>query len=746
MYKGVNRLLLVLCLLLLVFQNINAVSLFEGEEYAVFEQNQLKGLADKKGHVVIPPEYEELGWTTGEIYLLENVIGFKKNGLWGLVNLKNERVTEPLYTSLTRFNESLIVASKKLPYNSSIVYGVINARGKAEIAFNYLGLKVNDSHLVAMKFENNHYVHGVLNAHGDVIIGMDCDEVEPLTPTLYLATKDNRKAIYDAKGNNLTGFSLDSLVWFTNDYFQIFNGGKKGLISSDGVKLILPQYKELIIENGKIHACKFSEWQSFDEKNNVLASFSYDEIEPRGEGIYRVRIGEAEGLVNSKDSLIAPFSNAEILEHFGPWITIRKNGKYGVLRTDGSVFLPAEFDSIKYENNLFLVRHKREGKRGWSLVNPSGDYVSSQLYNSIQWIGDSYFKVQRDKYWGVINRNGVEKIYCKYDTIMQYTEGKLLVKFMGEDGILNMDGSWEVIPQKKEIEIVDPIRYLVRSPYGSFVAYYPETMDFTAEYFLYKSGSGFLEKTNDNKYGLRNADGDRVIKPEYTAISELYEDSIYIAQSEKGYSFITRCGKIVVSEDSRFEESKGMSEEFVGVKIDGKWGFVDINSKLRVTNQYENVGLYHEGLAPVKILRRWGYINKAENLIVQPVYDTVYTFHDGFCEVVKKGKYGLINAKGELVVDCEYDTMQRINTGGYLIIKDNKIGLVGKAGRLMILPRFDAVADLNNGFVIASRNGKYGLYSNDGVSIIPMIYDALIYDSYKNSYLAANSPVWVNLE
>ncbi len=741
-----NRVLFVLGLLLLAFSNGYAAPVFfEGEEYAVFEQNQLKGLADKKGHVVIPPEYDDLGWTTGEIYLLENVIGFKKNGLWGLVNLKNERVTESLYTSLNRFNESLIVASKKLPYNSSIVYGVINAKGKAEIAFNYLRLTVNDRHLLAMKYENNRYVHGVLNARGDVIIGLDCDEVEPLSPALYVAIKDNHKAVFDINGNNLTGFSLDSLARFSDLYFQTFSNGKIGLISMDGEKIVSPQFKELTIENGKIRACRFSEWQSFDDKNTLLGSFAYDEIDPRGQGIYRVRIGGAEALVNEKDSLIAPFSNAEILEHFGQWIAIKQNGKYGVLHADGSVFLLATFDSVKFENNDFLIRHKRDGKRGWSIIDLRGEYINKQVYDAIEWIGDSYFKVRRDKYWGVINNQGAEKIYCKYDTIVQYTEGKLLVKFMGEDGILNMDGTWEVIPQKKEIEIVDPIRYLVRSPYGSFVAYYPETMDFTAEYFLYKNDQGFLEKTNDNKYGLRNADGERIIKPDYNTISELYEDSIYIARSDTGYSFITKTGKIIVASDSRFQDSKGMSEEFVAVQIDDKWGFVDINGKLRVSNQYQNIGLYHEGLAPVKLLQRWGYIDKLERLIVQPLYDTVYNFHNGYCEVVKKGKYGLINSKGEQVVDCEYDAMTQINTGGYLITRDNKIGLIGRTGRLMILPRFDAVTDLNNGFVIASRAGKFGLFSNDGVSIIPMIYDALIYDSFKNIYLASSAPVWVDL-
>ena len=64
----------------------------------------------------------------------------------------------------------------------------------------------------------------------------------------------------------------------------------------------------------------------------------------------------------------------------------------------------------------------------------------------------------------------------------------------------------------------------------------------------------------------------------------------------------------------------------------------------------------------------------------------------------------------------------------------------------MILPRFDDIVDLDNGFVIASRKEKYGLMSNDGVSIIPMIYENLKYDSYNNVYLAATSSEWVDIE
>lgn len=59
------------------------VSAREGEEYSIIEKNDKKGLVNKKGRVLIPPEYEDLGWTNGGTKLLENVLGFKKRWFMG---------------------------------------------------------------------------------------------------------------------------------------------------------------------------------------------------------------------------------------------------------------------------------------------------------------------------------------------------------------------------------------------------------------------------------------------------------------------------------------------------------------------------------------------------------------------------------------------------------------------------------------------------------------------------------------
>ena len=114
---------------------------FSNEEYTIVKKANLKGLANSKGKILIPVAYEDLGWSDGKHYLLENVIGYRKNGLWGLLNIKNERLADPEFTSLIPFNDDLLVGAKKLPYNKEIVYGLINTKGKTELEFKFYHLE-----------------------------------------------------------------------------------------------------------------------------------------------------------------------------------------------------------------------------------------------------------------------------------------------------------------------------------------------------------------------------------------------------------------------------------------------------------------------------------------------------------------------------------------------------------------------------------------------------------------------------
>ena len=63
----------------------------EVEEYFIFQLNDKKGVRNSKDKILIPAEYEDLGWSIGEFHPLNETLGFKENGLWGLLSLKKQK-------------------------------------------------------------------------------------------------------------------------------------------------------------------------------------------------------------------------------------------------------------------------------------------------------------------------------------------------------------------------------------------------------------------------------------------------------------------------------------------------------------------------------------------------------------------------------------------------------------------------------------------------------------------------------
>ena len=60
----------------------------------------------------------------------------------------------------------------------------------------------------------------------------------------------------------------------------------------------------------------------------------------------------------------------------------------------------------------------------------------------------------------------------------------------------------------------------------------------------------------------------------------------------------------------KYDEADFFSEGFAGVKLNGKWGFVDKSGKVVVPIKYEDGRSFSEGLAAVKLNGKWGFISR----------------------------------------------------------------------------------------------------------------------------------------
>jgi hypothetical protein len=723
---------------------IVAGGLRAGNLYSIVVHDNLKGLANDKGQILIPAEYEDLGWSAGPALVLGDVIGYSRGGRWGLLNLQNQRLSEPVYTHLEPYGGQLVLAARFLPNNLDVRYGLITTRGKVHLEFNYARLEPQGDRLIATILERSGMRSGLIDRQARVLISIDHTALHPVGSRHYAAAdRQGRFALYDAEGRQLTAYRLDSVTRLDDRYSFLHEEGRLGLLDHGSSRTLLPAWKTLRLDaDGSLHGESFTDWSVFDETFQLSGHLYFDDVEPMDIRLLRVHAGKARAIIDSSGTVISPFTRYDIQPLTPEFFLLSHDRRSGVVNRQGNPILNTEYGQIRWQNSRFLVYQVLDGRRGWCLHDETGSRCGNTVYDDMHWLGGRYFAVKRDKYWGVIDMMGRDVLYCKYDSILAQNNGYFKVNFLGEDGILNERESWEVVPQKKEIELIGPGRYLVRSPYGSYVAWYPNQIEFRAEYYLYPFGEYYLERTDAGKLGLVNAAGARILPPLYDRIWELQEDSLFYARSGEGFTFVTRNGRRLNQGDTRIQDIRPMSEGYIGVRIDGRWGFLDPNGLLRIANRYEDIGPFSEGLAAVRILGRWGFIDKHEAIRVQPHYSAVGAFRDGVCRVEINGRHGLIDAGGHLLLDPEYDELRPLEGGGYIAVRDGQMGLVSARGRLLILPRFERMTDLGNGALIVERGDKAGVMTYDGLSPIPMIYDRVRFDPYRKRYLAALSGEW----
>src|SRR5688500_13269410 len=69
-------------------------------EFSLFEENGKVGVKNEQGEILIPAQYDGMGWSNGQFSIINNVTGYRSGDRWGLINLENNRITKAEYTDL----------------------------------------------------------------------------------------------------------------------------------------------------------------------------------------------------------------------------------------------------------------------------------------------------------------------------------------------------------------------------------------------------------------------------------------------------------------------------------------------------------------------------------------------------------------------------------------------------------------------------------------------------------------------
>lgn len=697
----------------IVLMWVLAATLAHGNGYERFEENGKVGIRDNQGHVVLPPAFDALGWSDGSFSVLGEITGYRKGNLWGLINLRKEFVTEPNYLSLTSAGGNAVRISRVV--NTLFVkYGCINLRGEEIIPAMYDDILPGDLRAVVMVKDGTRYKYGLIDLNNRTLLPLTYQQITPLGTLRYAVRNiEGKTALYSDAGKWVTGFDIDSLSSFQNGLAILYRGNHKGLIDRNGEVVLEPAYRYVDLTNPEsIRVRKADTWKIIDASQKALHETEADLITPLGLNRYRITLSEKSGIVDSLFRTIVPIEYDYVGTVAHEKFIAGVAGRYGLMRTDQTFILPLRFDTLIQEGHLLRARTVTQGRVSWDVYDTVGVRKTSVGYDFLGNPAHGLYPAWQKGFSGAVDRTGVEKVACVYDSLLEISDENVVVKFKGQYGIVTHQDVWKVLPQPIRLKVISSDRYLeVRDSLKVVKDFTGETIYFT-DNPLRVDGDHFLENLPDGTTKAVRFNG--------TLIERTSSETVRQASGEPAV------------------EHEGLTL----VKRHGKYGFIDNRGRLRIANRYEDAGDFNEGLAPVRLVGKWGFIDKAEQIVVQPVYDKRPVLMHGVAVVIRNGKSGIIDREGNTRLELRYDSIRRIDDDTFLLYQGGTRGLADGQGKILLEPRFDSLIPIEGERVIVGQSGQFGLLTRDGLSLFPMRYDALVYQPQTKTFFARVSYPW----
>ena len=145
---------------------------------------------------------------------------------------------------------------------------------------------------------------------------------------------------------------------------------------------------------------------------------------------------------------------------------------------------------------------------------------------------------------------------------------------------------------------------------------------------------------------------------------------------------------------------------------------------------YESVSAFSDGMARVKLNGKYGYINSESKLVIECKFDYAKEFQDGLAAVSMggswdedvgyvEGVWGFIDKTGNVVIPLIYDYAWNFSEGFVRarLEEGGKWGYLDKNGTLVIDPVFSAATDFKNSkaIIYQEEGDKYGIISSSSI-------------------------------
>lgn len=361
-------------------------------------------------------------------------------------------------------------------------------------------------------YDGLRYVHsggknGYIDMDGNIVLPIEYDVLSAFNQGLAILAKNGKYGYVDNQGNIVVPLEYDEAVEFhyaDGGYTPVCRDGRWGYLKNP-LQATNPDGTPIIHWiDGADRLNTFHDGYAIVVRSNTFSLINRDFEEIWG-GAY------------------------DYIEHTSEdnFFIVSQYGKKGVVRYDGTIIIPVEYDEISIiqmepgVRRFLVVKDKKSG-----IFNFDGSVMLACVFSDLQWSTNprDFVIAAYDGKWGILNVAGEELVPFIYDEIAEYGDRNCyLVKLDGKFGILN--GLY--------IEILPPVYEEIQPLYNGMqpvkldglwgyvdengIAVIAPQFD-SADMFL----GGIAVVSQNGKYGCINKRGQFVIPAEYDSIDRPY--------------------------------------------------------------------------------------------------------------------------------------------------------------------------------------------------------------------------------
>ncbi len=354
------------------------------EGLAYFRMGEDYGFIDHEGNVVLRPECDSVSsFQEGRAY-------FSIDGLYGYLDKTGKVVVEPVYEDAGYFWDGLAMVMK------NGCYGMIGIEGEEILSTEYDSVSAEDGVIIAEK-DGLEYC---FDREGRQCLKEGWDSIR-VREGLFLVRRNGRAGLLDRGGKVLLEPEYDDLFPIPGkDLVIIKSDGLYGVADYAGKEKVPFAYSWISYDDSGGGGLKLTCEEAYEEEQETRYHRSY--------GFLSFTEGDSFEEIPPIYDYLSPFK--------GDRAVIGLQGKYGIVRRDGSLEYPIEYDLASlYENGSMAL---------WTgdmaeLMDSDGNVIHSGKYIYITLCGKCY-EVQEGRKYGFLNEHGEQVVPAVYDYAASY--------------------------------------------------------------------------------------------------------------------------------------------------------------------------------------------------------------------------------------------------------------------------------------------------------------------------------------